>query len=118
MTTIRLVGHGISELAANLHAAGPLAVEKTKVVVQASGHDCVARMQAICPVDTGATKNSCGVDFEDGGLGWEAGPTTYYSPYLEYGTSKMAPHAFVNPAFDYAVADALPMFDQVVDGIL
>lgn len=116
MLTISFEGHGISELAADLHAAGPKAEAKTKVVIEKSGHDVVARAQAICPVDTGNLKNSIGVDFE--GLGWVAGPTASYGGYVEWGTRYMAPHAYMGPAFDYAAADAQPLLEQIVDGIL
>lgn len=118
MTAIWLEGHGITELAADLRKAGPEVEEKAKVVVQKSGHDVVARAQLICPVDTGALKNSIGVDFDGDGLGWEAGPTMNYAAYVEYGTSKMAPRAYMNPAFDYAVADAIELFEHIVDGVL
>jgi HK97 gp10 family phage protein len=116
MITISLEGIGISELAADLHKAGPVAEAKTKVVIQKSGHDIVARSQTICPVDTGNLKNSIGVDF--GGLGWEAGPTAHYGGYVEYGTRYMAPQAYMGPAFEQVTGEVESLFGQIAEGIL
>jgi len=33
-------------------------------------------------------------------IGADVGPTTFYSPFLEYGTSKMQPYPFMIPALD------------------
>lgn len=49
---------------------------------------------------TGATKQSVQLKFSDGGYTAEAGPTTDYSPYLEYGTRFMDAQPFVRPAFE------------------
>jgi HK97 gp10 family phage protein len=68
--------------------------------VQKTGHDVVRDAQAFAPVDTGNLRNSIGVDFDSDRLGFEAGPTASYAPYLEWGTSRMGPHAFMGPAFD------------------
>jgi HK97 gp10 family phage protein len=118
MATIWLEGIGISELAADLHHAGPVAVERAKVVVQKTGHDTVAGAQAICPVDTGNLKSSIGVDFEAGGLGWEAGPTAHYGGYVEYGTRYMAPQAYMGPVFEQVTGVVEALFGQIADGIL
>lgn len=47
---------------------------------------------------TGATKASIeGVML---GFNYITGPTTYYSPYVNFGTSKMSPRPFVTDAFN------------------
>lgn len=49
---------------------------------------------------TGATHDSIMLDIIDGGMTAESGPTTEYSPYLEYGTRFMAAQPFVKPALE------------------
>lgn len=49
---------------------------------------------------TGATKDSIGLEIQDGGMTAESGAKTEYSPYLEYGTRFMDAQPFVKPAFD------------------
>lgn len=49
---------------------------------------------------TGNTKRSIRGTIKDGGFTYEAGPTTHYSPYLEYGTRFMDAQPFVKPAFE------------------
>lgn len=47
---------------------------------------------------TGQTKRSIGLEIKDGGFSAEVGPTTDYSPYLEYGTRFMEAQPFIKPA--------------------
>ena len=49
---------------------------------------------------TGNTKRSVGLEFSDGGMTAESGPTTEYAEYLEYGTRFMDAQPFVKPALD------------------
>lgn len=49
---------------------------------------------------TGTTKRSIVSNIKDGGLTVEVGPTTEYSPYLEFGTRFMEAQPFVRPALD------------------
>lgn len=48
---------------------------------------------------TGATANSITQTFP-GALEAEIGPTTYYAPFVEHGTSRMAAKPFMGPAAD------------------
>lgn len=48
---------------------------------------------------TGTTKRSIGLELVEDGFVVEVGPTTGYSPYLEYGTRYMEAQPFVGPAF-------------------
>lgn len=49
---------------------------------------------------TGTTKRSVGLEITDGGLTAEAGPTTDYAEYLEFGTRFMEAQPFVKPAME------------------
>jgi HK97 gp10 family phage protein len=118
MAAIWLEGVGIIQLAVDLKNAGPKAQERAKVVVAKAKEDTVEGAQAICPVDTGNLKGGIGGDIDADGLGFEAGPTAEYAPYVEYGTRKMAPQAFMGPAFDRVAATVQPLLEQIADGIL
>lgn len=49
---------------------------------------------------TGTTKRSVTLEIKDGGFTAESGPTTEYSPYVEYGTRFMEAQPFVRPALE------------------
>lgn len=61
--------------------------------------DGTREAQAFARVDTGNLRNSIGWERTNAFAG-EFGATAEYAPYVEDGTSRMAPHAFVGPAFD------------------
>lgn len=63
-----------------------------------AGNDVIAISRQLVPVDTSATQNSIGMDSRP--LERVIGPTTAYAPFLEMGTSRMPPHAFMGPAAD------------------
>ena len=49
---------------------------------------------------SGTTKRSISLELRDGDMTAAVGPSTEYSPYLEYGTRFMAAQPFVGPAFN------------------
>lgn len=49
---------------------------------------------------TGTTKRSIHSTYSDAGFTVTVEPTTYYSPYLEYGTRFMDAQPFVKPSFN------------------
>lgn len=71
------------------------AVRRTAAAIQ---HDA----QMFAPVDTGYLRSSIGHDINDTPTGAEAeiGPTADYGAHVEFGTSRMAPAAYMGPAFD------------------
>ena len=99
-------------LAADLTRAGVAARGKAARVVTKAGFDAVAIMQAEEPVDTGAMRNSTGVDLQAGGtLTAVVGPTVFYAPFVAWGTSRMPPNPFdlrtaqrIGPVFEAAMA--------------
>ncbi|MEU8199288.1 HK97-gp10 family putative phage morphogenesis protein [Microbispora amethystogenes] len=104
----------INRLAFDLGRLGFAATAKVAKVARSTGERTVAGAQAIVPVLTGNLKGTIGVDFDPDGLGFEAGPTASYAPYVEHGTSRMAPRAFMGPAFDRAIADGVEALGEVL----
>ncbi len=76
----------LDALIIDLAEAGPKATKLTEVVVKKTGFDTVAGAQAVVAVDTGNLKNSIGVDIDEDGMGFEAGPTARYGDTVEYGS--------------------------------
>ncbi|RCG31984.1 HK97 gp10 family phage protein [Sphaerisporangium album] len=114
---------------------------KSHLTVEKTGHNTVAYAQNLAPVDTGNLRASIGVDFDDDGLGFEAGPTAEYGDTVEYGgrphvirprekkalswpdaehpVKKVnhpgtAPQPYMRPGFDRATRE----FDTAIDAIV
>ena len=90
----------LNSLAADLGKQGHQTTRKAQAVVAKSAHDVQRVSQGLAPVDTGALKNSIGTDISGGGLEAQIGPTVHYGAYVEFGTRRMAPHAYMGPALD------------------
>lgn len=92
----------IRKFGADLAESGLKAHNRAVQVVQKVAADVTADAKSFAPVDTGNLKNSIGYDlFNKGGeVGAEIGPTASYAIHQEFGTSRMAPQPFLNPAFD------------------
>lgn len=91
-------------------------LDDVKKVVRNNGSQLQKKIQSNADFDkgyqTGTTKRSIGLEFENDGLNAVTGstdpvinpktsvPATEYSPYLEYGTRFMAAQPFVRPAFN------------------
>lgn len=73
-------------------------------VVKHNGAGLQQKMQAKADFkkgyQTGATKESIGLELIDNGLTAVCGPTTEYAEYLEYGTRFMEAQPFVQPALN------------------
>jgi HK97 gp10 family phage protein len=91
-------------LAFDLSRAGEEVVRRGDQVMRKGAADVERVAKQLVPVDTSATQNSIGSDpvRDSGGgeFGYVIGPTTSYAPFLEMGTSRMAPRAFMGPAAD------------------
>jgi hypothetical protein len=76
----------VRRLADDLARAGPRVEERTKDIVEKTGHDTVSSAQANVAVDTGHLKSTIGVDMDPDRLGFEAGPTAKHGGHVEFGT--------------------------------
>lgn len=90
----------LDKLVADLGKASAEVTRKGQQVVAKTAADIEADAKRLAPVDTGALRNSISTTSSLGGLSAEIGPTVHYAPYVEYGTRRMAPRAFLGPAFD------------------
>ena len=100
MSGIKIVG--LEQLEKKLKSN--VTLNNVKRVVRKNGSDLQTKIQRNADFkkgyQTGATHDSIRLDITDGGMTAESGPTTEYSPYLEYGTRFMAAQPFVKPALE------------------
>lgn len=99
MSSVWFEGVGqLNSAAVDLSRAGVRAQLRAPAVVSKTAHDIEATGKALCPVDTGNLRNSISSTVERDSA--EIGPEASYGGYVEYGTSRMAPQAYMGPALD------------------
>lgn len=108
----------IEALAYDLRAAGEAAGERASLVVRKTAFDIEADGKAFAPFDTGYLRSSIGSEFDGDRLGAAIGPAASYGAHLEYGTSTMAPHAFMGPAFDRHSGEFVAAMEQLAGDVL
>jgi HK97 gp10 family phage protein len=96
---------GLWKLSADLGKGSKETGPRAQVVVRKSLIDGVRIAKSIVAVDTGNLKNTIGHSdlrtvTQSGTIGGEFGPTAEYGPFVEHGTSRMAPQPFMGPAAD------------------
>ncbi len=65
-------------------------------IIGAGARQVCENAKTLCPVDTGALRDSISVECGETGADIVAG--TDYAAYVEFGTSKMAPQPYLVPA--------------------
>ena len=108
---IRDAGH----VEAAVRARSALGVTRARAVVAKTTADVEATAKKLAPVDTGALRNSIGsdvIDLDDAVQG-VVGPTVNYAGYVEYGTSRMSPQPYLNPALAEHEAAFVAALEQV-----
>lgn len=88
----------LNRLAVDLGKVPGKAVPMARTILEKSSADIERDAKAFCPVDTGNLRASISRDLV--GLTAEIGPTASYGGYVEWGTSRMGPAAYMGPAFD------------------
>lgn len=112
----------LNQLQADLKLAGGKAAVRAALVVKKTAHDIEATAKQFAPVDTGNLRASISTDIHSDALHAtveaEIGPTAEYGAYVEFGTSRMAPRAYMGPALDrHSGAFELAM-GQITQGLL
>lgn len=112
----------LNQVAVSLQNAAGQVGSLAAAVVRKTALDVEATSKAFAPVDTGALRNSIGHDITgDGRYGTieaEIGPTVHYGPYVEFGTSRMAPAAYMGPALDRHSPDFVAALEQLGGNVL
>lgn len=117
---MRIDVSGINALARDLTAAGPKAFVPAARVTEKAARDIERDAKAFAPVDTGNLRSSISTDVTVTGRSVlaEIGPTASYGEYVELGTSRMAPHAYLGPAFDRYAGSWADALDEVARAAL
>lgn len=91
-----------------------------RVAVQKTSADIKRDGMLFAPVDTGFLEGSITYEtFIDGmGVTGEIGPTAKYGEFVELGTEKMAPQAYMGPAFDRHSYELDEAMAQIAGGFL
>lgn len=105
-------------MARRFRAAAVKAPALARVIVLKTAYDTETTAKQLAAVDTGTMMNSIGFDLILDGLGFEIGPTVDYAVHQEFGTWKMAPHPFMNPAADKHFPAAEKALSLLVERVL
>lgn len=110
----------VHRLARDLVRVPASTLPRVRAAVTKAATDVQAAAQAAAPVDTGNLRASIGTDVTDAGgvVAAEIGPTANYGAFVEFGTSRMAPHPYMGPALDANAARFEAAIDQIIDGAL
>ncbi len=100
---------------AKLKALSASLLSQLKDVVAIAAHNIERRGKEKVPVDTGATRNSIQPEFRDNGLSARIGPSTWYAPFLEFGTRFRAARPFMLPALEAERASFIKAVQQIID---
>jgi HK97 gp10 family phage protein len=114
---------GVDELntvEAELRTAGGRVGAKGSAVVRAAALKVEAWAKQLVPVDTGHLKGTIGPpefhgDGRFGAMEAVISATASYAGYVEWGTSRMAPHAFMGPALDRVSPDFHAAVEAISD---
>lgn len=112
----------MNKLAVDFDRASGTVGAKASAVIRKTAHDIERDAKIFCPVDTGNLRNSISTgitgDGRFGSIEAEIGPTADYAAFVEYGTSRMAPRAYMGPALDRNTPDFVRAMEIVVGEIL
>lgn len=113
----------LNALAADLSNVAGKIGPKVQTVMRKIARDIEADAKAFAPVDTGNLRSSIGHSDlrtvgQSGTLEVEIGPTANYGVFVEFGTSRMAPHAFMGPAFDRRSPGFVSALEDIVGEFL
>ena len=108
----------LNRLAVDLGQAPAKVGDRARTVMRKTALDVEADAKRFAPVDTGNLRNSIGHSdlrtlTQTGVLEVEIGPTAAYGHFVEFGTSRMAPHAYMGPAFDRAQPGFIAAMERI-----
>lgn len=115
----------LTTLAVDMARIPATADRMVSAAVRKTAFDVEATAKAFCPVDTGNLKGSIGTspigqdrELRPGDMDAEIGPTADYGAYVEFGTSRHGPAAYMGPALDRHAGDLETALNQLADRLL
>lgn len=119
----------LNKLAVELENATGQLGARASVALRKTAYDIEKDSKTFCPVGKsrpgyvgGNLRNSISTTITgDGRFGTmeaEIGPTAFYGGFVENGTSRMAPRAYMGPAFDRNAYKMVAAFEQITGDIL
>jgi HK97 gp10 family phage protein len=105
----------LNKLAVDMGNVGARATKDAGQVVAKYAYAVEGMGKAFCPVDTGNLRNGISTALSPSRLSAEIGPTASYAPFVEFGTSRMAPHAFMGPALDIQTPGFVAALEAISD---
>ena len=117
---MRIDARDFDHLAVALAEVGPRTFKAAAMVTEKAARDIERDAKAFAPVDTGNLRSSIGTDLtvDASRISATIGATADYAAYVEYGTSTMAPHAHLGPAYDRHVGEWADALDRLMGGML
>jgi HK97 gp10 family phage protein len=105
----------LNKLAVDMGNAGLRVTRDAGTVVAKYAYAVEGSAKAFCPVDTGNLRNGISTTLSPNRLSAQIGPTASYAPFVEFGTSRMAPRAFMGPALDIQTPGFVAALEQISD---
>ena len=105
----------LARYAADLNAWTDTLARRASQVVRKAALDTMADAKTLAPVDTGNLRNSITTDARQGDLVAVVEATASYSAYIEWGTSKMQPQPFMQPAQDRNTEPFMQALAQLIE---
>ena len=97
--TDKFMNTALGMVAENIVTRAIMSMKQTKVTKRMGKETFVSAEGHPPSVQTGILAGE--ITKKRQGKNWLVGAVTEYAPWLEYGTSKMAPRPFMRPAMDY-----------------
>lgn len=109
----------LNRVHASLEGASRSAARDAGRLLRETAVDVEATAKGFAPVRTGNLRRSITHEVRNVPSGAEAvvGTDVEYAPYVEFGTSKMAPHAYLGPALDRHEPDFAARLSRIVEDI-
>lgn len=116
-------GSELGRLAADLTSAPARVGARAQMVIRKTARDIERDAKALAPVDTGFLRSSIGHSDlryvgQSGVLEAEVGPTAEYGAYVEWGTSRHAPQAYMGPALNRNEPAFTAAMEQLAEEVL
>lgn len=111
----------LRSLSRDLAGAGDRAVRRTFTALDKGAHAIEAGGKSRAPVDTGNLRASISAEqvvATDEASEWHVGPTASYGVYVELGTSRMPPQAYMGPATDQVEPGLTAALERAIEEAL